>query len=235
MREKLNWLSLLIDAAIVLVLVWFITVNARRGLVRAAAVLLSMIISTVGAGLISSTIAPAFTNIAVPMVEDRIVEQVNAALEQTGTGVTSYVENLGLSTILEAMGLDETLSQVLESRAREKIQETGVTALTAVVESMAERAICGIVFAVCFALLSFISKTLIRGLKLASHLPGLQTLDRWGGCVLGALEGLLVLYVVIWFLRRFDVSLETEPISQTYILQFFATHSPLAALSFLGE
>ena len=43
----------------------------------------------------------------------------------------------------------------------------------------------------------------------------------------------LVLFLVIWVLRRFGVSFETDTVSATHILRFFATHTPLSALSLL--
>ena len=44
---------------------------------------------------------------------------------------------------------------------------------------------------------------------------------------------ILALFLAIWVLRRLGVAFETDNVSQTYILQFFATHTPLSALSLL--
>ena len=54
-----------------------------------------------------------------------------------------------------------------------------------------------------------------------------------GGAVIGLIEGALVLFLAIWVLRRFGVSFETDTVSATHILRFFATHTPLSALSLL--
>ena len=51
--------------------------------------------------------------------------------------------------------------------------------------------------------------------------------------VIGLIEGALVLFLAIWVLRRFGVSFETDTVSATHILRFFATHTPLSALSLL--
>ena len=53
------------------------------------------------------------------------------------------------------------------------------------------------------------------------------------GAVIGLIEGALVLFLAIWVLRRFGVSFETDTVSATHILRFFATHTPLSALSLL--
>lgn len=51
--------------------------------------------------------------------------------------------------------------------------------------------------------------------------------------MIGLIEGALVLFLAIWVLRRFGVSFETDTVSATHILRFFATHTPLSALSLL--
>ena len=65
------------------------------------------------------------------------------------------------------------------------------------------------------------------------QLPGLHLVNSLGGAAIGLVEGALVLFLVIWVLRRFGVSFETDTVSATHILRFFATHTPLSALSLL--
>ena len=54
-----------------------------------------------------------------------------------------------------------------------------------------------------------------------------------GGAALGLVKGVLVLFLAIWAARRLGISFETEEVAQTYILQFFAAHTPLSMLSLL--
>ena len=70
-------------------------------------------------------------------------------------------------------------------------------------------------------------------MDLLAKLPGLSSLNALGGAALGLVKGALVLFLAIWAARRLGVSFETEEVAQTYILQFFATHTPLSMLSLL--
>ena len=70
-------------------------------------------------------------------------------------------------------------------------------------------------------------------MDLVLQLPGLHLVNSLGGGLIGLAEGALALFLAIWVLRRFGVSFETDTVSATHILKFFATHTPLSALSLL--
>ena len=86
---------------------------------------------------------------------------------------------------------------------------------------------------VSFVGLTILLMRLIRAMDLVLQLPGLHLVNALGGAVIGLIEGALVLVLAIWVLRRFGVSFETDTVSATHILRFFATHTPLRALSLL--
>ena len=52
-----------------------------------------------------------------------------------------------------------------------------------------------------------------------------------GGGALGLLWGALVVFVVVWALRKFDILLTPETVEQSRLLRFFAEHSPLDWIS----
>ena len=123
------------------------------------------------------------------------------------------------------MGLDEDVRNSLASQTQEKIQDTGVSLVMAVVESLAQSILYAALFLVSFVGLTILLKLLIRAMDLVLQLPGLHLVNSLGGAVIGLIEGALV--------RRFGVSFETDTVSATHILRFFATHTPLSALSLL--
>lgn len=136
-------------------------------------------------------------------------------------------------TLLALMGLDEDVRNSLASQTQEKIQDTGVSLVMAVVESLAQSILYAALFLVSFVGLTILLKLLIRAMDLVLQLPGLHLVNALGGAVIGLIEGALVLFLAIWVLRRFGVSFETDTVSATHILRFFATHTPLSALSLL--
>ena len=77
------------------------------------------------------------------------------------------------------------------------------------------------------------NRTELKADQFISSMPVKDLVNALGGAVIGLSEGALVLFLAIWVLRRFGVSFETDTVSATHILRFFATHTPLSALSFL--
>ena len=74
---------------------------------------------------------------------------------------------------------------------------------------------------------------LATAMDLLAKLPGLSSVNALGGAALGLVKGALVLFLAVWAARHLGVSFETKDVAQTYILQFFATHTPLSVLSLL--
>ena len=142
-------------------------------------------------------------------------------------------EGFAIEDLLALMGLDEDVRNSLASQTQEKIQDTGVSLVMAVVESLAQSILYAALFLVSFVGLTILLKLLIRAMDLVLQLPGLHLVNSLGGAVIGLIEGALVLFLAIWVLRRFGVSFETDTVSATHILRFFATHTPLSALSLL--
>ena len=176
-----------------------------------------------------------------PAAMARVVARADVALPNiteacllTGTPYREDVdEGFAIEDLLALMGLDEDVRNSLASQTQEKIQDTGVSLVMAVVESLAQSILYAALFLVSFVGLTILLKLLIRAMDLVLQLPGLHLVNALGGAVIGLIEGALVLFLAIWVLRRFGVSFETDTVSATHILRFFATHTPLSALSLL--
>ena len=63
--------------------------------------------------------------------------------------------------------------------------------------------------------------------QLVTKLPVIHGANAVGGGALGLLWGALVVFVVVWALRKFDILLTPETVEQSRLLRFFAEHSPL--------
>lgn len=142
-------------------------------------------------------------------------------------------EGFAIADLLALMGLDEDVRDSLVRQTEEKIQDTGISLAMAVVESVAQSILYAALFLISFVGLTILLKLLIRAMDLVLQLPGLHLVNSLGGGLIGLAEGALTLFLAIWVLRRFGVSFETDTVSATHILRFFATHTPLSALSLL--
>ena len=222
----------IIDVIMAVVLIAAVIYGAHRGLFRALAGLAVVIVALVGAAIIANTLAAPAARLVTPLIREQIETKVDEAMARQSQEVQMPEEDVD-EDLLALMGLDEDVRNSLASQTQEKIQDTGVSLVMAVVESLAQSILYAALFLVSFVGLTILLKLLIRAMDLVLQLPGLHLVNALGGAVIGLIEGALVLFLAIWVLRRFGVSFETDTVSATHILRFFATHTPLSALSLL--
>ena len=229
--------TVIIDVIAAAVLIAAAAWGAHRGLFRSLAGLAVVIVALVGAAVIANTLAAPAARLVTPLIRDHIETKVDAAMAQQSQEVqmpeADVDEGFEIADLLALMGLDEDVRDSLVRQTEEKIQDTGISLAMAVVESVAQSILYAALFLISFVGLTILLKLLIRAMDLVLQLPGLHLVNSLGGGLIGLAEGALALFLAIWMLRRFGVSFETDTVSATHILRFFATHTPLSALSLL--
>lgn len=221
------------DIAAAAVLLLFLILGARAGLIRSLAGLVIVVVALVGAGMIAATFADPAAKLAAPMIEKAVTQKVEEAITaETGMLDTERADP-EIGELLSMLGLDEEVKENITNRAEQTIRDTGASVISAVVESLCRSVIYGLLYILSFLGLWLLLHVLAKAMDLLARLPGLSTLNALGGAALGLVKGVLVLFLAIWAARRLGVSFETEEVAQTYILQFFATHTPLSMLSLL--
>lgn len=243
--------AIILDVLTAAALIAFTVMGAHRGFFRTVAGLLAVILALVGAQLFTNWAAPHVSGVLQPAIERRVEKKVDAALG--GDTITPQEPQIGASRpdsgtqdqkeaeeeseiqrLLRAIGVDEQLFQRLGESAREKVRDTGVTVATAVVQSVAESVIRALLCLLSFAVFLLLLKLLAKVLDLALKLPVLRSMNGLAGAAVGLVEGALAVFLAVWLLRRFGVSFETPAVEGTYLLSFFAKHTPLSALAFVG-
>lgn len=218
------------------VLVGFTIYGVRRGLFRALAGLLAVIVALVGAGIIASALTPYVTPILEERVDAHIWETLGSREEQAQMPeepVEEDGEGLSIEGLLELLGLDSDVRSSVAAQAQEKVQDAGASIASAVVESVAQSLVHAGLYLISLVVLLILLKLVIRAMDQVLKLPVLHLANTMGGGIAGLVEGALALFLAIWILRRFGVSFDTDAVAQTRILQFFTTNTPLSALSFL--
>ena len=243
--------AIILDVLTAAALIAFTVMGAHRGFFRTVAGLLAVILALAGAQLFTNWAAPHVSGVLQPAIERRVEKKVDAALG--GDTITPQEPQIGASRpdsetqdqkeeeeeseiqrLLRAIGVDEQLFQRLGESAREKVRDTGVTVATAVVQSVAESVIRALLFLLSFAVFLLLLKLLAKVLDLALKLPVLRSMNGIAGAAVGLVEGALAVFLAVWLLRRFGVSFETPAVEGTYLLSFFAQHTPLSALASVG-
>lgn len=186
-------------------LIGFTIWGARRGLFRALAGLLIVILALVGARFAAEALAPPAADLTAPAMERYIEKRLDEALADSFGQVQ---EEILPEEVLGFLGIAGDRLENLAERAREGVRETGTSILSAVARSMAESFFYGVIYILAFLLLAFLLNLAARLMDLAMKLPVLHGANALGGAVVGLIEGALVLFLLVMLLRRLGISLE---------------------------
>ncbi len=227
----------IIDIIAVAVLLCFVLLGGKRGLLRSAAGLLTVVVALVGAGMIAGTLSAPAAKLLAPAIEKHIAAKVDDAMADQADRVQmpeAEVEGtFSAGDLLALLGLDQEVRDSLTDRVQETVRDTGVSIAAAVVESIAQSILYGVLFLLAFLALMLALELLTRALDLVLKLPGLHGLNTLGGAAVGLIEGALLLFLAVWVGRKLGVSFDTGAMADTVFLRFFTTNTPLSVLSFL--
>ena len=88
-----------------------------------------------------------------------------------------------------------------------------------------------ILYILIFVALVFLLRLAALAINLVLRLPVLFSVNTFGGALLGLLEGMMVVWLLIWLAPRLGIALPAE---NTYLLHFFMTVGPMGLLSSLS-
>lgn len=243
--------ALIFDGIILVVLLLFALWGRHRGLILSVFSLLALVVSIVGAFWLSNMLTPPVADWVQPMVEKSVVSTVQNALPEDADDVLATLspENIdnwseSIHTYLDEAGIElpeqieSFLAELGEEDLSKLVDASSVEELAVSAAGKVVRAVVRIVlFLLAFALIQILWHLLARALDLVSRLPVLNAMNRLGGFLLGALKGILLLFVIAWLFQWYSTSVNTvipaETIEQTYLLKFFLTASPLEFLASL--
>ena len=222
------------DIGIAAVLLLFVWLGYRKGLVLTLCSLLAVFVALIGASFLSNSLAEPAAKAVEPMVAARIQESLTEAIQSTefvstNGGVAQSPEDVALAGVIQHLKETELFQGFAD--AFQKAVENGVAEVTAnAVQSLAHFVAVQIarmvIFAVAFFAILIAWFFLSHALDLVAKLPVLNSVNRWGGGAVGLLKGALVVFIAVWLLK--DSYIPSEAAEQTYLLKFFCTASPLS-------
>lgn len=201
----------IIDIIAVSLLVGLTICGARRGLFRALAGLLIVVLALAGARFAANALAPPAAKWAEPAIQRYIEKRLDEALPEEGAP-----EELLPEELLELLGVAGVRMEDLADRARESVRETGTDILTAVARSVTEAFLYGAIEVLAFLLLAVLLNLAAKAMDLALRLPVLHGANALGGAAVGLIEGALAVWLLALLLRRLGVSPEGS-----YLLNLF--------------
>ena len=220
-------MAIFVDIFMAACLLLALVLGVRQGFLQSLARAAIIIVALLGAAWLAEHLADPAAKWLEPMLTEKIQQQMD------GQAAAADDPSLAAAGLLETFGFSgEALDKLVES-ATEKAQEVGQTLLSAVVSTVLRSVAYAVVYLVSFLLLLLLLRLLLAPLHLFTKLPVVHGINAVMGGALGLVKGALLLFFAVWLLRRLQIWITPELISQTYILRFFAEHSPMELITSL--
>lgn len=220
-------MAIFVDIFMAACLLLALVLGVRQGFLQSLARVAIVIVALLGAAWLAEHLADPAAKWLEPMLTEKIQQQMD------GQADAADDPSLAAAGLLETFGFSgEALDKLVES-ATEKAQEVGQTLLSAVVSTVLRSVAYAVVYLVSFLLLLLLLRLLLAPLHLFTKLPVVHGINAVMGGALGLVKGALLLFFAVWLLRRLQIWITPELISQTYILRFFAEHSPMELITSL--
>lgn len=204
-------LSLLLDLAILIVLLYCILSGARRGFVLTLCSLIAVLVALSGGWYLSVHYSYLLEEKLEPVLTEKLLSSQDTDPAQTGSQ--------------DAGSLLESYPQPIRERISEQVKgfrDATVQEIAGSLASVLSRSICFLLGFVCILLLWNI---LSHALNLVAKLPVLRQLNHLLGGVAGLLKGILILMVARWALCDLLGWIPAEVAQESYLLPLFTLPS----------
>ena len=223
-----------IDIVLIIIIALCTWNGYKRGLVGGVAGILAIIISLLGANILSAAYAHEVVPALEPFVDGYVDSSKNrgAILERMGYGSS----DLSLDDILQQdsslrydyayeclsdLGLYEKRAEELAADAVAYAQESGVGMTDAVVAVVCDTVTRVMTTVIAFLLILILLVALASIGNLSFRLPNMENLDEIGGAVLGFGKGFLYCVLLCWLLSFLGLIIGKETMAHTTLGRFF--------------
>jgi len=216
-------MAVITDVVIVAVLLAGIVLGARRGLLQSLAGVIVVVLAFFCAAWVARHFADPVARWLQPILEQTLTSKIQSQTPATASA----------GDMLQLFGFSgRSLTELIEAVTARAIQ-TGRTLLEEVVGSVIHSIAYALLYVLSFFVIYLLLKLLLKPLDLASKLPGLRTLNGLGGAALGFIESALLLYLVVWALRKLQLVITPQLIEESMFLKIFVNYSPISLITSL--
>lgn len=222
------------DIVIAAVLLFFVWLGCKKGLVLTLCSLLAVFVALIGASILSNALAEPAAKMVEPIVAERIRESLAEAIQHTeyvsvDGGAAQSPEEVALAGVIEHLketklfqGFADSFQRAVDSG----VAEVTANAAQSLAHFVAVQIARTVIFAAAFFAVLIAWWFLSHALDLVARLPVLSTVNAWGGGAAGLVKGALVVFIAVWLLR--DGCIPPAAVEGSRLLQFFATVNPLS-------
>ena len=222
---------LIYDLIILVILAAFLVLGAHRGMILTLCGTVAIFVALGGAAIGAKALAPQVSKALEPRFEASIEKQLDKEISDAlDAGRTDFEDTTltGLLSFLRDLGLYQDLADAVEQAVQAGMTSVAAAAAAKAAASLAEAVAYPLLFLVFFLLITLIWAVASHLLDLAFKFPVLSGLNRLGGAVLGLVKGAVIVFLLVWLMRRFALLPPPEELAQTKLLAVFAQFNPLS-------
>ena len=213
------------DIVIAAVIILMVVLGAKSGLLQSLAGVIVLVCSAVGASFAARFLADPLALKLEPLLSDVL----ELKLRQGGNSWTPAAASAG--DMLRKFGFAGQSLEKLTDQVMQTVKETGQSVADSVIGTVTHSIAYAAVFLVAFIALLVVLSLVVKTMELATKLPGLKTVNAVGGGALGLIKGVLLVFFLVWILRRLQLIITPEMVENSVILSFFANNSPFSLLT----
>ena len=162
----------------------------RRGLIMTVFSMFATVIAIALSAQLSPQLSQNWQNTSY---FDSVSQRVEASLFKE----QETDESTDQQTVIEHLPLPEIVQQALSDGGAGQQEILGISAFKSYIANYVTVLIFNALsFILVFFVVSIIMKLIIRCLNLLSHLPVIHTMNKMGGMLVGALKGLVILWII---------------------------------------
>lgn len=230
--------QLVIDAVLLVVLLWGIYTGRKRGMVNTMITLFATILALVAGSILSSSysgiLMPAFEPFVAGLADtveaetladigygDSVVN-LNELIEQKPEMKKEYCKALYME-----MGLHESRADKIAEEAAKLVDAKDMNLETAAVKMFSETLLYVLGTVLATILIMILLSALANLFNLSFHIPNGERLEKVGGVIIGILLAIFICTLICWFLSFFGGFLGKETLTDTYLGRVFLRLSVL--------
>lgn len=217
---------LIYDGIVVAVLVLFVWLGWRKGLILSLCGLAALAVAFVGAGFVADTFDAPVAMAMTPRLESMLEERIS-----------QHDEELGVISIADALRQEGGLYGWAADAVEDALDETQLfhevtLAVKAATQALAQRIAHSLLFALSFLVLYVLLVLLLHALNLVAKLPVLHFCNNLGGGVIGLVKGAVVVFVAVGVASLLLSAYlpDAQTLERSYIFKFFVKNNIILSL-----
>lgn len=220
--------TLIVDILAVAILVIFAIRGRKRGLIKTVAGILALVLAFWGASFLAEQTTPYLSEKYVePWLYDSIMPEISTGTEPAAPPATEAAATDSIGNALSSIGFSDSFISSFFSDFAISLSDSMSQITSNVSQTLGSKITYAVLFIVFFLVLYLLFRLLANLINLLAKIPGINFVNRTLGLILGLIFGFLTILVLSYILTKIGI-LSPEQISDTYVLRFLLSISPLA-------